>query len=435
MPSYINDDTDLPFPKSNLRSMPANGDPDRYIRKDDWNDVCQALEDARTGLRDAKAIGFDPQASTPSLTGGSVYQLFVRDSDKALIYDNDGVLSALGSSSSVLSSTADGPTAIAFEVDTTTAWSNSTAKLVSLKNNSAEKLYVKYDGSIHSDVLTHTFSTITLDLGTGLLADGYVLTYNLGTTTWEGAAPAAGDNITGGGSTLTAASTGFDGQAGTTDGAGAKGFIFNTTNAFDPNTYPTNRLFSFQNNEIEFGYIRGDKDSYGYLELGAPTGVGIKLISRGDAGWAKIQMGLDDITVNSRYSFTGATSFNPVVDTGPSLGTGALRWLGLYSAGPLSGKFRTDSSASVTAAASDYIVACSNTSARTVALPAATAFIAGQMLVIFDSSGTAAGGESITINRAGSDTINGTTSFVINADYGTATLVSDGTSAWFVIAT
>jgi hypothetical protein len=69
--------------------------------------------------------------------------------------------------------------------------------------------------------------------------------------------------------------------------------------------------------------------------------------------------------------------------------------------------------------------------ARVITLPAASAVNAGQVLVIGDVSGSASATNTITITRAGADTINGATTYVIKSANGLARLISDGASKWY----
>jgi Major tropism determinant N-terminal domain len=73
------------------------------------------------------------------------------------------------------------------------------------------------------------------------------------------------------------------------------------------------------------------------------------------------------------------------------------------------------------------------TAARAVALPAASAFPTGTRLLVIDETGNCSSTLSITLNRAGSDTIGGGTSVVINQAYGFAAIESNGSNAWTVI--
>jgi len=70
-------------------------------------------------------------------------------------------------------------------------------------------------------------------------------------------------------------------------------------------------------------------------------------------------------------------------------------------------------------------------SSVTYTLPAANAVAAGRFYEFKDSTGQAAT-NNITINRAGADTIDGATSAVININYGSTRLTSDGTSKWLL---
>lgn len=94
---------------------------------------------------------------------------------------------------------------------------------------------------------------------------------------------------------------------------------------------------------------------------------------------------------------------------------------------------RTATATSYTALATDAIIGVTSTaSARTITLYAANAVAAGTILIIKDESGAAAT-NAITIARAGSDTIDGATSKVINTNYGSVTIYSNGSAAFFTI--
>ena len=79
---------------------------------------------------------------------------------------------------------------------------------------------------------------------------------------------------------------------------------------------------------------------------------------------------------------------------------------------------------------SDDVVILSGHSA-TITLPAKTA---GRMIVVKDKSGSA-GTNAITINRDGSNTIDGSnTSFSLNADYGAVMFIGGNGTEWHTIA-
>lgn len=92
---------------------------------------------------------------------------------------------------------------------------------------------------------------------------------------------------------------------------------------------------------------------------------------------------------------------------------------------------RTATATNYTATSADYIIAVTSTaSARTITLPA-VAGTTGRVYVIKDESGGAAT-NNITIDGNASETIDGATTKVINTNYGTSTIYSNG-SAWFTI--
>lgn len=72
------------------------------------------------------------------------------------------------------------------------------------------------------------------------------------------------------------------------------------------------------------------------------------------------------------------------------------------------------------------------TAARTWTLPAASSLNAGQTIMIADYFGGASATHALTIQRSGSDTINGATSATIASAYGRIELRSDGVSKWSV---
>lgn len=104
---------------------------------------------------------------------------------------------------------------------------------------------------------------------------------------------------------------------------------------------------------------------------------------------------------------------------------------GAFSGLGLGCKYNTQSGTSYNVVATDCWVGMSNSGVRTVNLPAANSLTAGgQFLIVTDENGDA-NTSNITINRAGADTINGTTSVVINTAFGAKILHSNGSNAWF----
>jgi hypothetical protein len=74
------------------------------------------------------------------------------------------------------------------------------------------------------------------------------------------------------------------------------------------------------------------------------------------------------------------------------------------------------------------------TAARTWTLPAANAVTAGRGFYLADAQGTLTQLNTLTIARAGSDTIDGATSIILDEAYDYVQLVSDGVSKWKVVA-
>lgn len=92
----------------------------------------------------------------------------------------------------------------------------------------------------------------------------------------------------------------------------------------------------------------------------------------------------------------------------------------------------TFSNANYTVQTTDRYVAQVGTmsAARTVTLPAANAVAAGYEVIIGDESGTVSSTNTLTVQRAGSDTINGGTSYVVSSPYTLQIFRSDGSSKW-----
>jgi hypothetical protein len=74
------------------------------------------------------------------------------------------------------------------------------------------------------------------------------------------------------------------------------------------------------------------------------------------------------------------------------------------------------------------------TAVRTLTLPAASAVNKGEPILISDAAGAINGSNTITVARAGSDTINGVSSVSITAQYAVYLFYSDGVSKWTYLA-
>jgi len=71
------------------------------------------------------------------------------------------------------------------------------------------------------------------------------------------------------------------------------------------------------------------------------------------------------------------------------------------------------------------------TSTRSITLPLANAVVNGRIYILKDIDGQA-NANNITINTAGSDTIDGASTLVLSSDNETTWLIGDGTSSWSV---
>lgn len=144
-----------------------------------------------------------------------------------------------------------------------------------------------------------------------------------------------------------------------------------------------------------------------------------------------------DARINAQKGITGGIASADVTITGGGLLTGggnltANRIINLSASSVHTNSAVTFSNANYTVQASDRAVAQIGTmsASRTVTLPAASAVPAGEEIFIYDTSGTVTNVNTIVISRAGSDTINGSTSISIGSAYGGLTFTSDGTSKW-----
>jgi hypothetical protein len=108
---------------------------------------------------------------------------------------------------------------------------------------------------------------------------------------------------------------------------------------------------------------------------------------------------------------------------------GTIRGAGGFKAGYIS------QTASYTVPKTAYFMAISGTTAVTASLQGATNYLAGQVLIFKDTSGNAAGaGRNIRISPSGSDQIEGAGPIVISNNFGARTLVCDGVSKFYIIA-
>jgi len=267
------------------------------------------------------------------------------------------------------SGTSDGASAVLMAGDTTSAWSNATAKLLSLRTNAVEKWFWTPGGNM------------------GMPANA----------SFTGASSAT--NTTGLNLTTTVA-----------DGASSIGLLIN--NAAATTSAISTRWQNNGNNRLQ---IELDTIVAGSAVIRQPSTTYLALLDSGNAG-IKVQSGVV-------YLRDGVNDRVQIDSQGMHLNSSGAA--GLFP------HYNTQSGTTYTCLVTDTYVGMSNVGARTVTLPAASAAV-GQWLMIKDES---CAGTTITINRAGSDTIidtaTGGTSISLSTAGAKAVLMSDGVSKWF----
>jgi Major tropism determinant N-terminal domain len=137
-------------------------------------------------------------------------------------------------------------------------------------------------------------------------------------------------------------------------------------------------------------------------------------------------------------AFTGAAGETVVDTTNNRLvvndGSTAGGWPAAKLAEVVTNARTAVADAAYSALTTDRMIAYTSiTAARAVALSLAASFPTGTRLLVVDESGNCSATLTITLNRAGSDTINGATSVAINVAYGYVAIESNGSNAWTVI--
>jgi hypothetical protein len=257
----------------------------------------------------------------------------------------------------------------------------------------------KINGVNASVKITANYGRIAL-YSTGASPGGWFVEYNtslLGVQGNQGFQGTAGSN----GGVGSQGNQGNQGTAGTGGGAGSQG------NQGNQGTAGSNGGVGTQGNQGFQGFQGASGGA------GAVAGTNTQLIFNNSGAYAGAANLVWDSTNNKLAVGTS------------TLGATTLDVQGSYRV-----KRTVYSTTPNTIGATDYYVAITGpASARVVNLPAAST--TGRLIIIADESGTA-GVNNITITRAGADTINGATSYVINQNYGAVALISDGTSLWTV---
>lgn len=143
----------------------------------------------------------------------------------------------------------------------------------------------------------------------------------------------------------------------------------------------------------------------------------------------------DAFSGRAQMGLAGSDNFSFKVSANGSSWTTAIA-IDAATGAPIFANQRTAvANANYTALTTDRLVAFTAlTAARTVTLPAASAYPPGMRLTIVDESGACSAGKTISVNRAGSDLIDGAASFVIAAGYGGLEIESNGSNAWTILS-
>jgi hypothetical protein len=92
---------------------------------------------------------------------------------------------------------------------------------------------------------------------------------------------------------------------------------------------------------------------------------------------------------------------------------------------------RTSVTSTITASVNSRILGVSGSAAIEIRLPAANSYTAGQHFIVKDESG-AADAKNITILTTGAETIDGSTSIILESPYAAVNIYTDGSSKFFI---
>lgn len=166
--------------------------------------------------------------------------------------------------------------------------------------------------------------------------------------------------------------------------------------------------------------------------LGTPSSANLRSAVTDESGTGALLFQGGDIGAASGTSLTLSTAL--AVASG---GTGQTTAAAARGASGLNiDSLQSTGDANVTIAATTRVQSTTTTltAARTWTLPAANAVNAGQTLIVSDAAGAINGANTITLQRAGSDTVNGGTTFAMSTARTQVLLVSDGSSRWTINA-
>ena len=144
----------------------------------------------------------------------------------------------------------------------------------------------------------------------------------------------------------------------------------------------------------------------------------------------------DGFSGRAQMGLAGSDNFSFKVSPNGSTWTTAIALDAATGAATFANQRTAVSDAAYSALTTDRLIAYTAiTAARVVSLPTASSYGLGQRLTVVDESGACSATNSITLARAGSDTINGAAGAIIAAGYGYIELESNGSNAWTIIDT
>ncbi len=142
----------------------------------------------------------------------------------------------------------------------------------------------------------------------------------------------------------------------------------------------------------------------------------------------------DGFSGRAQIGLNGSDNFSFKVSPNGSSWTTAISLDAATGAPTFANQRTAISDANYTVLITDRLIAYTTiTAARTVTLPAAASFPPGHRLTVVDESGDCSSTDTITVQCAGSDTINGGASTVVNKAYGYVAIESNGLNAWTII--
>jgi hypothetical protein len=157
-------------------------------------------------------------------------------------------------------------------------------------------------------------------------------------------------------------------------------------------------------------------------------------INKGAAGDTASLIFEDAFSGRAQLGLSGSDNFSFKVSANGSAWTTAIALDAATGAPTFANQRTAVADAAYSALVTDRLIAYTAlTAARVVGLPAASSFPPGHRLVVVDESGACSATNTLTLSRAGADTINGAASGVIASAYGYLALESNGVSAWTIV--